>query len=79
MCREHCSTLLLLQGSSKVAVGFFTLCIFWVQNLSQLHMQAVMFLVPTVSLYFVDLGEVCPGASTEALQQKVPYSRPVSK
>ena len=46
-----CSTLLLLQGSSKVAVGFFTLCIFWVQNLSQLHMQAVMFSPNSFSVF----------------------------
>ena len=52
VCAEgKCSTLLLLQSSSKVAVGFFTLCIFWVQNLSQLHMQAVMFSPNSLSVF----------------------------
>ena len=31
-----------------------------------------------VSLYFVAEGSLCPGASTEALQQRVPDLRPVS-
>ena len=30
-------------GSSKVAVGLFSLCIFWVQNLLQLLMVTVIF------------------------------------
>ena len=46
-----CSTLLWLQGSSKVAVGFFTLCIFWVQNLSQLQVQVVIFSPNSFSVF----------------------------
>lgn len=38
------------KAPQKVAVGFFTLCIFWVQNLSQLHM-AVMFSPNSFSVF----------------------------
>lgn len=49
----------------KVAVGLFSLCIFWVQNLLHLLMVTVVLVPATVSLYFVAGGErVCPGAST---------------
>ena len=81
MCRGQYSTLVLLQGSSKVAVGLFFFLHF-VSFGSRIYPNCTcrqLYLVPTVSLYFVDLGEVCPGASIEALQQKVPDSRPVSK
>ena len=69
-----CSTLLLLPipcfCSSEVAVGFLVFLYFLVQNLLQLHMHIVI-LTPTVSLYFVAGGEVCPGASIAAKDPQV--------
>ena len=43
VCRGHGQYPAFALGSSKVAVGFFRLFISFVQNLFQLHMQAVIF------------------------------------
>ena len=49
----------------------FGLFVSFVQNLSQLHMYAVIF-SSVQFLHIVLLEDVCPAASTEALQQTVP-------
>ena len=55
-----------------MAVGFFGLFVSFVQNLPQLP-GTQLFLVPYgfLCIFFAG-GEVCPGASIAALQQRVP-------
>ena len=77
MCRALAQYPIFALGCSKVAVVFFGLCIFWVQNLPQLRMHGVL-LSPTVPLYFAAGGDLYRDASIAALQQRVPGPRPGS-
>lgn len=53
-------------------LGGFVFLHLLVQNLPQLNTHTGIFKSLIVSLYFVAGKEVCPGASIEALQQRVP-------
>ena len=65
-------------GASETAVEFFVVFVsFGPEFAPAVHVQ--LFLIPySLSMYFVALGEVCPGASFAALLQSVPGTRPVS-
>ena len=73
-CREHAQYPAFAFCFRHLKSGswvFWSLCIFLVQNLPKLRLQAVIFRVIW--------GELCPGTSTGALQQKVPDPRTVSE
>ena len=72
VCRGHVQYPAFALGSSKVAVGFFGLSVSFVQNLPQLGVHVVIFSPIQFLCYFVARGEVCRGASTATLQQRVP-------
>ena len=68
VCRGHAQYAAFAPGSSKVAVGFFCLLSRICPNCN----TCSYFQSRIISLYFVAPGEVCPGASVAALQQRVP-------
>ena len=66
--------------SSEVTNGFFVSVAFGLAFAPTVHAHLFFFLSQfTVSLCFVAGGEVGPGVSIAALQQKVPDLRSVSK
>ena len=58
-------------ASSEMAVRLFGLCIFCPEFAPTAHAQSY-FWSHIIYLYFVSGGEVCPGANTAALQQRIP-------
>ena len=68
-CRGHAQYPAFAPVSSEVAVGFLRLCIFWVQNLSQLGRHVVVFsLIQFLWFLFLEERRV----QVQALQQRVP-------
>ena len=68
----------LLSALQKWLLGFLVFLYLFVHNLPQLQHAHSYFQSLIVSLYFVAQGDICPGASMAALQQRVPGPRPVS-
>ena len=66
-------------GSSEVTNGLFVSVPFGLAFAPTVHAHIFFFSPFIVSLCFVAGGEVCPGVSIAALQQKFPGLRPVSK
>lgn len=75
-CSQH---LLFAPGSSEVTNGFFVSVAFGLAFAPTVYAHFFFLSQFIVSLCFVAGGEVCPGVSIAALQQKVPGLRPVSK